>query len=86
MISHESSVTSLAWVNFNNNLGLASSSLDSTICVWGRDNEGNWLVRSRLGQFVGNRNAFFDVVTDSDSSYLAAVNYTGAPLLWKWFD
>jgi hypothetical protein len=54
--------------------------------VWGRDNEGNWLVRSRLGQFVGNKNAFFDVATDSDHSYLVAVNYTGAALLWKWVE
>ena len=73
-------------MNFGQNLGLASSSLDCTICVWGRDNEGNWLVRSRLGQFVGNKNAFFDVITDPKSSLLAAINYTGAALIWKWVD
>ena len=38
---------------------------------------------SRLGQLIGNKNAFFDVATDPSCTYLAALNYTGAVLIWK---
>lgn len=60
LINHECSVTSLAWVRFGGKLQLASSSLDCTVCLWGSGAEaGAWTVDSRMGQFLGNKNAYF---------------------------
>ena len=39
-----------------------------------------------MGQFLGNKNAYFDVLTDPSFQYLLALNYTGAVLLWEWRD
>ena len=82
LLSHECSVTSLAWTNFDNSLQLVSSSLDSTLCVW-EQIEGSWSVKTRLGQFLGNKNAYFDVKGHSGSQLLIALNYTGAVLVWE---
>ena len=43
-------------------------------------------MHSRLGQFIGNRNAYFDVLVDPESTILVALNFTGAVLLWKHTD
>jgi elongator complex protein 2 len=43
-------------------------------------------VDSRMGQFLGNKNAYFDVLADPLYKYLLALNYTGAVLLWEWRD
>lgn len=83
LISHECSVTSLCWVNFDGVKQLASASLDCTVCLWGNGTEGAWTVDSRLGQFLGNKNAYFDVISDRNSAYLLALNYTGAAILWE---
>ena len=37
-----------------------------------------------MGQFLGNKNAYFDVLADPSHRYLAALNYTGALLMWEW--
>jgi len=37
-----------------------------------------------MGQFIGNKNAYFDVLSDSENTCLVAVNYTGALLFWDW--
>ncbi len=65
---------------------MASSSLDSTICIWRRGLDEVWAVHSRLGQFIGNRNAYFDVLSDPGNTILVALNFTGAVLLWKYVD
>jgi elongator complex protein 2 len=84
LISHECSVTSLAWVRYDGVLQLASSSLDCTVCLWGNSTGEAWSVDSRMGQFIGNKNAYFDVLADPAHQYLAALNYTGALLMWQW--
>ena len=37
-----------------------------------------------MGQFLGNKNAYFDVLADPSHRYLAALNYTGGLLMWEW--
>lgn len=81
--SHECSVTNLAWVRYGAVLQLISSSLDCTICMWAYE-EGSWTVVNRLGQFLGNKNAYFDIVADPSYEHLVALNYTGALMIWKW--
>lgn len=83
LISHECSVTSLEWTRFGGKLQLVSCSLDSTLCIW-EHQENAWTVESRLGQFIGNKNAYFDAKADSQFQHLIALNYTGAVLIWKW--
>jgi elongator complex protein 2 len=83
LISHECSVTSLCWTRFGGELQLASCSLDSTICLWSAQQHA-WHVTSRLGQFLGNKNAYFDCITDPLSTRLVALNFTGAVLIWEW--
>lgn len=39
-----------------------------------------------MGQLLGNKNAYFDVVCNETNEYLAALNYTGAVLLWHYSD
>lgn len=85
LISHESSVTGLKWVNFTKQLQLVSCSLDCTICVWGVDKEGGaWGVDARMGQFLGNKNAYFSVIADPQFQYLVATNYIGSALIWEY--
>lgn len=36
LISHECSVTDLAWVHIRKGLELVSCSLDCTVCIWGK--------------------------------------------------
>lgn len=83
LVSHDCSVTALSWVRFGGLLQLASSSLDCTVCLWGSGGEA-WSVEVRMGQFLGNKNAYFDVLADPSFRYLLALNYTGAVLLWEW--
>lgn len=83
LISHESSVTSLCWAQFQH-LNLVSCSLDCTVCIWGCAEDGSWSVDNRMGQFLGNKNAYFDVVTNASSNYIVAVNYIGSALIWKY--
>ena len=77
-------MTSLKWVKFyNKQLQLVSSSLDCTLCVWGVEKEGGaWGVDTRMGQFLGNKNAYFNVTCDQKHQYLVAVNYIGSALIW----
>ncbi len=76
-------MTGLKWVNFSTKLQLVSCSLDCTICVWGVDQEGGaWGVDARMGQFLGNKNAYFSVIADSKYQYLVAINYIGSALIW----
>lgn len=82
LISHECSVTCVKWAKFNG-LQLISCSLDCTICIWDRDEQGAWSVGSRMGQFLGNKNAYFNVVVDHNSKYLVAVNYIGSAMIWE---
>jgi elongator complex protein 2 len=35
-----------------------------------------------MGQFLGNKNAYFNVVTDDKFKYLVVVNYIGSALIW----
>jgi hypothetical protein len=37
-----------------------------------------------MGQFIGNKNAYFDVLGDPHNTCLVAINYTGALLFWAW--
>ena len=90
LISHECSVTNLAWVNFRGADELVSCSLDCTICIWGRDpttennEEGSWNVVNRMGQLLGNKNAYFDVLADPKYRCLVALNYIGSVLVWDY--
>ena len=81
LISHECSVTCVSWADFNG-LKLVSCSLDCTVCVWGRDEEGAWSVDTRMGQFLGNKNAYFNVIPSPDNKFLVAVNYIGSAMIW----
>ena len=80
--SHECSVTSLSWGLFENKLRLVSCSLDCTLCIWESQEEG-WTVAHRLGQLIGNKNAYFDVKVQASSRLIVALNYTGAVLIWR---
>jgi hypothetical protein len=57
---------------------LVSCSLDCTICIW----QEGWTVEHRLGQFLGNKNAYFDI--EVHGNYLIALNYIGSVLIWKY--
>ena len=35
-----------------------------------------------MGQFLGNKNAYFNIVCDKNYQYLVAVNYIGSALIW----
>lgn len=59
-----------------------SCSLDCTICVWDRDEQGAWSVETRMGQFLGNKNAYFNLAVDEHNSYLVGVNYIGSVMIW----
>lgn len=63
---------------------LASSSLDCTVCLWGNATGEAWSVETRMGQFIGNKNAYFYVLADPSYRYLVALSYTGALLWWEW--
>lgn len=64
---------------------MVSCSLDCTICVWGYEQEGSaWTVDTRMGQLLGNKNAYFNIVADPDYKYLVAVNYIGSALIWAY--
>lgn len=53
--------------------------------MWGVEKEGSaWTVDARMGQFLGNKNAYFNVECDSRYRYLVAVNYIGSVLIWNY--
>lgn len=83
LTSHESAVTGLVWTRFDKKLQLVSCSLDCTVCVW-EQQEAAWSVSSRLDQWLGNKNAYFDVLVDPNLQHLVALNYVGAVLIWRW--
>lgn len=37
-----------------------------------------------MGQFLGNKNAYFNVTCDEKHKYLVAVNYIGSALIWNY--
>ncbi len=37
-----------------------------------------------MGQFLGNKNAYFNVECDSKFQYLVAVNYIGSAMIWSY--
>lgn len=37
-----------------------------------------------MGQLLGNKNAYFNIVTDPSYKYLVAVNYIGSALIWNY--
>ena len=37
-----------------------------------------------MGQFLGNKNAYFNITTDSHNNYLVAVNYIGSVMIWAY--
>ena len=71
-------------MNFGGVKKLASCSLDCTICLWGHEGEEAWSVDNRMGQFLGNKNAYFNIVTDPSNRYLVAVNYIGSASIWEY--
>lgn len=83
LAAHDCSVTSLTWARFGNTLQLISASLDCTLCVWTNQDEP-WTIETRLGQLLGNKNAYFEVIADPAFEHLVALNYTGALLIWRW--
>jgi hypothetical protein len=62
-------------------LSLISVSWDCTINVWQHDTD-NWVVKNRLGQLYGNKNAFFGVLVNNNKQFLMTINFTGAPCIW----
>lgn len=76
-------MTSLTWAKFGDKIQLFSASLDCTISAWSHIDEV-WSVETRLGQLIGNKNAYFDLKTDHAFKHLVALNYTGALLIWRW--
>ena len=36
----------------------------------------------RMGQFLGNKNAYFNIVANFNNQHLVAVNYIGSALIW----
>lgn len=84
LISHECSVTDLEWVRIRGKLELASCSLDCTICVWGKEEEGAWSVETRMGQFLGNKNSYFSIQSNPSGTHLVAVNYIGSAMIWEY--
>lgn len=82
MISHEANVTNLAWAEFNG-LNLISVSWDCTINIWEHD-ANSWVVKNRLGQLYGNKNAFFGIVINPHHNYIIAINFTGASCVWQY--
>ena len=38
----------------------------------------------RMGQFLGNKNAYFNIEESLDKQYLVAVNYIGSAIVWKY--
>ena len=84
LLTHDNSVTGLCWTTVTGKLRLVSCSLDCTVCLWACEEEGGWSVETRLGQFIGNKNAYFDVLCDPKQTCLFALNYTGAVLSWHW--
>ena len=37
---------------------------------------------NRVGQFLGNKNAYFNIVVDKANRFLVAVNYIGSTMIW----
>jgi hypothetical protein len=37
-----------------------------------------------MGQFLGNKNAYYDVISNKAGNQLAALNYTGSILIWNY--
>jgi WD40 repeat protein len=84
LISHECSVTNLHWARFNNQRQLLSASLDCTICLWSQAEDNSWSVESRMGQLLGNKNAYFQVLSNQAGTHLAALNFIGSVLIWNY--
>ena len=38
----------------------------------------------RMGQFLGNKNAYFNLAVDEENKYLVAVNFIGSALIWEY--
>lgn len=37
-----------------------------------------------MGQLLGNKNAYFEVITDPSNRFLVAINYIGSALIWEY--
>ena len=37
-----------------------------------------------MGQFLGNKNAYFNIIVDNKNKYLVAVNYIGSAMIWEY--
>jgi len=37
-----------------------------------------------MGQFLGNKNAYFEILSNKSGTQLAALNYIGSVLLWNY--
>ncbi len=59
--------------------------MDCTLCIWSQtEDNSSWSVESRMGQFLGNKNAYFQVLSNSSGNQLAALNFIGSLLIWNY--
>lgn len=63
-------------------VALLSASFDFSVIVWAYE-EGIWISKCKLGQFSGNKHAYFNAIFSSDYEHIIAYSYTGAINMWS---
>lgn len=80
LLGHSESITTVTWTSN----GFMTCGLDCCICIWTVNKDGQWENTSRFGQLYGNKNAFFGLSVNSDSTSLMTYTYTGACYSWTY--
>ena len=91
LAGHQDAVASVRWGRLNSSLVLLSASFDFTVAVWRQSQDplqqGLWSIEGRLGEVVGNKNAYFGAAMgggeeDSHCAAILAYTYNGAFHYW----